>query len=133
MEEYTAFVIDTFRRNVAFFSKDAPPTAIRMTSDQFFQHWGDRSVATTLDDRQVELGGSISFAYIDGNHTYDYCRRDFENTDRYLDVGGLILFDDSADSDPFGLSRLMKEIRVLPRYELVLKNPNYLFRKTAST
>ena len=86
---------------------------------------------TTLDGLQAQLGGSVSFAYIDGNHTYEFCRRDFENTNRHLDVGGLILFDDSADSDPFGLTRLVKEIRALPHCDLVMKNPNYLFRKTA--
>ena len=73
-----------------------------------------RATVTTLDGEAAQLGGTISFAYIDGNHTYEYCRRDFDNTDRHLDVGGLILFDDSADSDPFGLTRLMKELHRPP-------------------
>lgn len=75
------------------------------------------------------MGGSFSFCYIDGNHTYDYVRRDFENIDKYLDVGGYILFDDSADHNPFGLTKLMKEIMKKKNYKLIMKNPNYLFMK----
>lgn len=61
--------------------------------------------------------------------SYNFARRDFENTDRYLEKGGLILFDDSYDGSPFGCARLMKEIVRNRDYELVIKNPNYLFRK----
>ena len=75
------------------------------------------------------MGGEISFCYIDGNHTYDFAKRDFENLDPYLELGGLVLFDDSSDLDTFGLTRLMKEIKRNKKYELVMKNPNYLFKK----
>jgi hypothetical protein len=58
-----------------------------------------------------------------------FARRDFEGVDAHLEVGGLILFDDSADFGPFGTTHLMKELAVHPRYEVVAKNPNYLVRK----
>jgi hypothetical protein len=44
-------------------------------------------------------------------------------------LGGFILFDDSSDKNPFGLTKLMKEIKAQKNYELVIKNPNYLFKK----
>jgi hypothetical protein len=47
--------------------------------------------------RNVVLGGSLSFCYIDGNHTYGFAKRDFENKDRFLAPGGFIFFDDSGD------------------------------------
>jgi hypothetical protein len=58
-------------------------------------------------------------------------RRDFEGVDRHLEADGFILFDDSADASGFEVNRLMKEIAATPRYELVMKNPNYLFRRTS--
>ena len=67
--------------------------------------------------------------YIDGNHTYEYSKRDFQNVSKHLDKGGFILFDDSSDYSSFGCARLMKEIVANSDYELVMKNPNYLFRK----
>ena len=77
----------------------------------------------------VILGGKISFCYIDGNHTYDFVKRDFENTNCAMVRGGFILFDDSADSSDWEVNRLTREISAGSQYELISKNPNYLFRK----
>ncbi len=127
--EYRDFIRGSFERNVAFFAGSRPPTAICMTSDELFERWDKDEVVTDVHGRTVQVGGPISFAYIDGNHEYEYGRRDFVNVDRHLDRGGWILFDDSSDDDPFGLTRLMKEVKADARYEMVARNPNYLFRK----
>lgn len=37
----------------------------------------------------------FQFAFIDGNHLFDYVLTDFLNIDRLLDVGGIIAWDDS--------------------------------------
>jgi hypothetical protein len=79
--------------------------------------------------REVQLGGPLSFCYIDGNHTYDFARRDFENCAEHLETGGFVLFDDSSDQSEFGVGRLMHEIKKMAGFELVIKNPNYLFKK----
>jgi len=80
--------------------------------------------------RSVSLGGPLSFCYIDGLHTYDQCSRDFQNVDRWLQVGGFVLFDDSSDfSDWEGVRRVVSEVRRGGRYRVVLNNPNYLFKK----
>lgn len=77
------------------------------------------------------MGGQISFACIDGNHSYEFVKDDFRNVDHHLEIGGYILFDDSADYyTQFGVNRLMKEIKRMDSYELVLKNPNYLLEKS---
>jgi hypothetical protein len=127
--EYKAFVKETFIRNISMFSRSNLPYHMEVTSDEFFKLWSDKEVVADIFGREIELGGEISFCYIDGNHTYDFARRDFENTDRYLEKGGLILFDDSYDGSPFGCARLMKELVRNRDYERVIKNPNYLFRK----
>jgi hypothetical protein len=79
--------------------------------------------------RNVQLGGAISFCYIDGNHAYEYAKRDFENCHNFLEPGGFILFDDSADGSGWDVCNVVSEVQRSGRYELVIKNPNYLFRK----
>lgn len=126
--DYRTYVMENFKRNIDMFSPNKP-YPIEMFSDDFFLKWAENAHMTYIFGRTVQLGGRISFSYIDGNHTYDYTKRDFENVDRYLVPGGFILFDDSSDIDQFGLTRLMQEIRKDSRYRLIMKNPNYSFQK----
>lgn len=129
-EQYRQFVKETYIRNVGFFSHGRLPHTIECFSNDFFGLWERRATATDVMGRQVQLGGSISFAYIDGNHTYRFAKDDFVNVDRHLETNGFILFDDSADYySRFGVNRLVREIKKMDNYEVVVKNPNYLFRK----
>jgi len=127
--EYKEFVRDSFFRNVKMFSKDNLPHTIEEISDDFFALWEENKNVKDVFERDVRLGGKISFCFIDGNHSYDYVKRDFENTDKFLEKGGFILFDDSADYYDFGSSKLMKEIKNNDNYRVVLKNPDYLIQK----
>jgi hypothetical protein len=79
--------------------------------------------------REVHLGGPIGFAYVDGNHSYDVARRDFDGCDAHLEAGGFILFDDSADHSVWEVRRVVREAIRTGRYEVVAKNPNYLLRR----
>ena len=126
--DYRSYVKESFTRNISLFSPNKP-YPIELFSDEFFEKWSENSEMTDIFGRSVHLGGRVSFCYVDGNHTYEYTKRDFDNIDKYLVSGGFILFDDSDDSDPFGLTRLMKEINRDPKYHLVMRNPNYLFQK----
>jgi len=127
--QYREFVKANFIRNVEFFSPHNKPYTVEAFSDDFFKLWEKNETVSDVFGRNIQLGGKISFGYIDGNHNYNFVKRDFENLDRYLETGGYVLFDDSSDSDSFGLTRLMKEIKQKINYELVMKNPNYLFKK----
>lgn len=128
-KDYRTFVKESFMRNVKFFSHHNIPYTIEVFSDEFFNLWSEKKLVQDIFDREVQMGGTFSFVYIDGNHTYEFAKRDFENADKNLEIGGFILFDDSSDFSPFGCALLMKEIVKLKRYELVMKNPNFLFRK----
>ena len=123
------FVKETYIRNVERFSHDDLPYTIETLSDEFFAEWVKRSAVIDVFGRSVDLGGPISFAYIDGNHSYDFARRDFENCDRFLEQGGFILFDDSSDAADLGSARLAREAGRSSRYEIIATNPNYLVRK----
>jgi predicted O-methyltransferase YrrM len=124
-------IIESFRRNVEFFNTDRLPHHIRLNSDDFFHAWSRGAVITDFFGREVTLGGPIAFAYIDGDHSYAQSLKDFENVDRYLAVGGFVIFDDSADWTDWGSHRAAREAASRSKYELVERAPNYCIRKTA--
>ncbi len=128
-EEYRDFVRATFIRNVRFFSRDRLPHTVEMLSDQMYEAWREQLEEQDVFGRSVRLGGPISFCYIDGNHSYECAKRDFQNTDEFLVPGGFILFDDSADGSQWEVCRVIEEIKAAGRYEVVARNPNYLFVK----
>jgi hypothetical protein len=127
--DYRSFVRDTYIRNVKMFSRPGVPSTVEMLSDDFFTAWGRGESLTDVFGRPAQLGGPISFCYIDGNHEYRFAKSDFQNTDRYLEPGGFVLFDDSADGSKWEVCRVIEEVKKLPNYQLVVKNPNYLFQK----
>ena len=127
--EYREFMKESFVRNTRFFSGDDLPATVEATSDEFFAAWDGGETRQDVFGRGVELGGSIDFAYIDGNHTYAFARRDFENCDRHLRAGGFVLFDDSADGSGWESRDVAFEVARSGRYELIEKNPNYFLRK----
>jgi hypothetical protein len=128
-QEYRDFVKGTFLNNVKMFSRDDLPFAIEKLSDDFFAAWRSAEEVTDVFGRTAKLGGPIAFCYIDGDHTYDAAKRDFENCNEFLEPGGFVLFDDSADGSGWEVCRLVSEIKRGNAYHLVIKNPNYLFRK----
>jgi hypothetical protein len=127
--DYRTFMRDSYIRNIKMFSPDDLPFTLEMISDEFFDAWKNRKACTDVLGRPLNLGGPLSFCYIDGNHTYEYVKRDFLNCDTYLEIGGFILFDDSINTQ-FGVYRLIPEIVSEGRYKLIATNPNHLFQKT---
>jgi hypothetical protein len=130
--DYRLFARDSFIRNVKMFSRPEVPSTIEMLSDDFFTAWGHGETTTDVFGRTANLGGPISFCYIDGNHEYRFAKSDFENTDRFLEPGGFVLFDDSADGSKWEVSRVIEEVKQRDDYRFVVKNPNYMFQKVAS-
>ena len=127
-EHYKTFVRDSFFRNVEMFSEDDAPFTVESLSHEFFDLWRERAAMKDVFSRSVTLGGPLSFCYVDGNHTYEGARADFENCDVFLEPGGFILFDDSAWEE-FGVHRLMPKVQATGRYKLIARNPNHLFQK----
>ena len=127
--QYREFVKETYRRNVTTFSSEDLPRTVEAFSDEFFTLWALGKSTEDIFGREITLGGPISFCYIDGNHTYEFAKRDFVNADRFLEKGGFILFDDSADGSGWGVCTVIDEVKSSGRYEVVANNPNYLFRK----
>jgi hypothetical protein len=127
--DYRAFVKSSYIQNIKMFSRYDLPYTIELFSNEFFAAWRDNDEMSDVLNRKIQLGGPISFAYIDGNHSYDFAKKDFLNCDEFLEPGGFILFDDSADYTGWDVCKVVKEIQQSRKYELVVKNPNYFFKK----
>lgn len=128
-DDYRSYVRDSFLRNARTFCRAELPYSIEASSDAFFAQWSAAERARDVFGREVKLGGRLSFCYIDGNHSYDFAKRDFENTHRFLAPGGFVLFDDSGDGSGWEVCRVVKEVLNSGDYTLISKNPNYLFQK----
>jgi len=126
---FRSYARSSFVRNVEMFCPERRPFAIEADSNAFFADWEAGACRKDLFGREARLGGPISFAYVDGAHTYEGSWADFCNVDRFLQRGGFVLFDDSDDGGRFGSTRTAQEVGRDRRYELVFKSPNYLFRK----
>lgn len=128
-EDFTDFIRESFRRNTLFFSREYLPHTIRLSSDAFFDAWQKQARKTDVFGRKITLGGPLSFVYVDGDHSYEVVRRDVEHSLEHLVPGGFLLLDDSADFWTYGSVQLAQEMKRWKGLELVMKNPNYLYRK----
>lgn len=128
-KKYTDIIKQKFRENIILFSDYDLPFPCHLKSKDFFQKWKRKDDIQDIFQRKIQLGGKITFAYIDGNHDYDFAKKDFEEVDKYLEIGGFILFDDSSDYSDFGVAKFMSELCNCSRYKLINRNPNYFFQK----
>ncbi|WP_447602349.1 class I SAM-dependent methyltransferase [Nitrospira sp. Nam80] len=78
--------------------------------------FGLRVTLLVGDSRTIELQtGDVDLVFIDGDHSYDGVRTDFERFGRRVKVGGAVLFDDATDETLFQthaetVGRLVREI-----------------------
>lgn len=128
--DFRAHLRESYVRNVERFSRGDLPHTLELLSGELFRAWREGGRRTDIFGREVQLGGPVSFAFIDGAHDYDNVRADFEMCDEFLERGGFVLFDDSAPEAGWpDVQRLVEEVRSDGRYELVAANPYHLFRK----
>lgn len=128
-DAYQAHIKASFIANCRCFAADRLPHAFDERSDAFFTAWEARGIDTDMFGAPVELGGSLAFCYIDGDHSYTQARRDFDNAAKHLAVGGFVLLDDSMDGCGMGSADVAQQVHKDPAFELVSAAPNYLFRK----
>jgi len=129
IQDIAKLIRSRYIENAKMFSSNDLPSTIEMFSDEFFEAWKNKKECIDIFNRNIKLGGPISFCYIDGNHSYDFVKRDFENCDKYLEVGGFILFDDSSDDSVFPAKNVVKDVINTKRYEIISKDKNYFFKK----
>ena len=130
---YSSYLKEVYKMNIDMFYGDPKPFTVEATSDDFFMDWKNKQLSTSIFGEESNLGGSISFCFIDGDHRYEQAKKDFENCDAFLAPGGYILFDDSSKQaiNPGNneVYRIVNEALGTGRYEVALENPNFLLKK----
>jgi len=77
------------------------------------------------DSRAVDVDtGEVDLVFIDGDHSYEGVRSDFERFGKRVRVGGAVLFDDAFTDGIFntekaGIGRLVREILARGEFKLV--------------
>jgi predicted O-methyltransferase YrrM len=82
-----------------------------------FVHEGSETALPAL----VAAGRRVQAAIIDGNHRFDHALVDFFYVNRMLDVGGIVILD---DTDHPSVSRLVDHISTYPAYEVFAVTPS---------
>jgi len=126
---YVTYIQNAFVNAATLLHPNAKPHTCHSPSDAFFNTWNTTNEFTDVFDRTFSIQQEISFAYIDGDHSYEQTKKDFENVDSKLKVNGFILLDDSADHLNFGSSDFIKDIKKNDNYKIIDSNPNYLIQK----
>ena len=127
---FMKYIKEGFMNAHKLFNEHNLPHTFELKSDEFFEFGRQRAVLKDIFGRESQLPYTFSFAYIDGDHSLEATRKDFENVDNHLLNSGFVLFDNSADTT-MGSTLFMTEMLENQRYKLVDKNPNYLFQKIA--
>lgn len=128
-EEYSLYMKQSFINSVKFLNKNKLPYSFNMYSNEFFEKWDNHETIVDIFGNSVTLGNSISFAYIDGGHSYEVAWQDFVDVSKHLLIGGYILLDDSADTMNFGSSKMMSGIKKNNAFKVIDKAPNYLIQR----
>ncbi|WP_298508376.1 class I SAM-dependent methyltransferase [uncultured Kordia sp.] len=128
-KEYVAYIKNAFVNAAKLLHPNAKPHTCHLPSDAFFDTWNTTNKFTDVFDRTFSIQQEISFSYIDGDHSYEQTKKDFENVDSKLKLNGFILLDDSAKHLNFGSSDFIQEIKQNDRYRIIDHNPNYLIQK----
>jgi hypothetical protein len=128
-KKYMEHIKKSFIRSTQFLHPDTLPYTCHCTSDVFFEKWNENESFEDVFHRKISLDKPISFCYIDGDHSYEQTKKDFENIDSKLLVDGFVLIDDSAKGMNFGSAKFIKDLLKKKNYKFIDSNPNYLFQK----
>lgn len=127
--DFNSKIKNVYLDNLKLFSEKNVPHSFEAFSNDFFISWRNHSKQKDLFSKEVQLGGPICFAYIDGDHSYEGAKKDFINCDEFLESGGFLFFDDSSDESDWEVKKVIIEVKKSGKYKVVMKNPNYLFIK----
>jgi len=127
---YTDHIKNSFIASARLLHPKKLPFTCHTTSDDFFEKWDKKEALTDVFGRPFHIHNEkIAFCYIDGDHSLEQTRKDFENVSSKLLRNGFVLIDDSAKHLPYGSAKFVKEVLKNPDFKLVDANPNYLFQK----
>ncbi|HET6242911.1 MAG: class I SAM-dependent methyltransferase [Bacteroidetes bacterium] len=89
---------------------------------------GDSHSSKMLGKVQILLPGKkVDFLFIDGDHTYNGVKKDFEMYSPFVRKGGMIAFHDIVKGDPElvgEVSKFWNEIKIQYRHLEIIENPD---------
>lgn len=127
--KYMTYIKNAFINAALLLHPEKLPFTAHLKSDALFEKWDRNEEFVDVFGRNFSMPNKIAFCYIDGDHSYEQTKKDFENVDSKLQPKGFILIDDSAKNLNFGSANFVKEIMKNPNFRLIDTNPNYLFQK----
>lgn len=127
--DYMQHIKNSFISSAQVLHGNNLPYTCHLTSDEFFKKWNNKTEFIDVFGRTFSLDKKIAFCYIDGDHSFEQTKRDFENVSQNLLKGGYILIDDSGKHMDFGSARYISEIKKMANFKIVANNPNYLIQK----
>lgn len=75
-----------------------------------FLIYGDSTDASVIEEAGKH--GYFDCVFVDGNHSYEYVKKDYENYLPLLKSGGIFAFHDAClDADRYGTPQLLKELK----------------------
>ena len=85
--DYSNFVKESYKRNVHFFSKENLPIQLKLFRMNYFQLWDEKKRVQICIWQNCRPWWKFSFVFV-MEITIRIRKRDFENTDKHLEVGG---------------------------------------------
>ncbi len=108
------FAVDTWKgeKHAGFYGEEVFET-VRKIKNKFYSNLKINLIRKKFDDALLDFeNDSIDLLHIDGLHTYEAVKNDFENWLPKVKANGIILFHDIAVTrDDFGVYRLWDELK----------------------
>jgi len=77
--------------------------------------WGDSTSEEVINE--VKKFGEFDAVFIDGNHSYEFVKKDYENYSKLVKEGGIIAFHDAfGEGERYGTPRVLTEIQEKIQY-----------------
>jgi predicted O-methyltransferase YrrM len=71
--------------------------------------WGDSTNEDVI--KEVKKFGEFDCLFIDGNHSYEFVKKDYENYSKLVKLGGIVAFHDAfGEGERYGTPRVLDEI-----------------------
>jgi predicted O-methyltransferase YrrM len=81
---------------------------------------GMSQLETTYNQVNKICEGELDFIFIDGNHMYDYVKKDFEMYSPLVKKGGIIALHDIAENEEGGVFNFWNQLKTNYRYQEIL-------------
>lgn len=124
--DYDNFIFENYKNNVDFFKINVQ--TFKMDSLKFLEKISKNEEIVDIKDKKLKVK-NFDFVFLDGWHSYEHTKKEFEFIEKLLNKNSYILFDDSYMLSGWGVDKLMTDIKKKKNFKFISRMPNYLFQK----